>query len=440
MIIRGFFSLFFTFLLISVLGNNLADSSYILITNVNVWDGLSDTILPNQQVLIEGNRIRQISSGINMTGRTKVIDGKGNTLIPGLSDAHVHLMYTMPMDKVYNTAHWSYMGARAAKMAENFLMEGFTTVRDMGGPVFGLKQAIDEGSVAGPRIYPCGALISQTSGRGDVRNLNDMNPRWNGNNMNLFQMQGWAYLADGGPEVLRAVRENLRNGACQIKMVAGGAMPTGPLHSVQFTKEELQAGVQAASDWGTYVAVHVYNPEGIMRALEAGVKVIEHGHMINDTAMHLLKEKDAFLVPQCYWVMEETAFSKHPDNFKKLQESVDCQMELAKKYGVKVAYGTDAHGDLGVESNALKEFIARTRWYTPVEILRQATSQNAELFALSGELNPYPDGSIGVIREGAYADLLIYDGNPLEDIQVIVDFKDHLKFIMKDGKIYKDEL
>lgn len=416
--------------------------SLIVITNVNVWDGLSDSLNSNYQVLVRGNHIQEVAPKVSLPAGAKIIDGKGYTLIPGLSDAHLHLMFNVPMDKAYNNAHWAYIGARAAKMAENFLMEGFTTVRDMGGPVFGLKQAIDEGDVPGPRIYPSGALVSQTCGHGDMRNPNDLNPQWSGNNVGLFQLQGWSYLADGRDQVLNAVRENLRHGATQIKMMAGGGIATefDPLHTVQFTEDELKAGVQAAEDWGTYVGVHVYNAEGIIRALNAGVKSIEHGHLINDTAMSLLKEKGAFLVPQSYWVMEDASFSNNPDKFLQAQTGAAHEMELAKKYGVKLAFGTDVFGDLGIEPDALKEFASRIKWYTPVEVLRQATSGNAELFALSGKLNPYPDGALGVIKNGAYADLLIYEGNPLQDITVIVDFSKHLKFIMKDGKIYKNEL
>lgn len=420
----------------------IPDSAAIVFVNVNVWDGISDSLLMNAQVVIVGNHIKQVGSGVTLPAGTKIIDGKGGTLMPGLSDAHVHLMFNMPMDQLYNSAPITYVAARAVKSAENFLNQGFTTVRDMGGPVFGVKRAIDEGLVPGPRIYPSGALISQTCGHGDMRNPNEINPQLTGNCGSAFELLGWSYLVDGRPEVLNAVRENLRHGASQIKMMAGGGVATSydPLHTIQFTEDELRAGVEAASDWGTYVGVHVYHPEGIMRALNAGVKTIEHGHLINDTAMVTIRDKGAYLIPQSYWVLEQPTMSNHPGKFKEVQAGAANEMELAKKYGVKLGFGTDVFGYLGVEKDALKEFVARTRWFTPVEILRQATSGNAEIFALSGKLNPYPDGTLGVIQPGAYADLLIYDGNPLQDIQVIVDYPKHLKLIMKDGKIYKNEL
>lgn len=419
-----------------------SDSSAVVFINVNVWDGLSDSLLRNAQIVVIGNHIHQVGSGVTLPGGAKIIDGKGCTVIPGLSDAHVHLMFNMPMDKLYNSAPVAYVAARAVKSAENFLKEGFTTVRDMGGPVGGIKKAIDEGIIPGPRIYPSEAIISQTSGHGDMRNPNEINSHLLCNCAPPFELLGWSYLADGRPEVLNAVRENLRHGASQIKMMAGGGIATNydPLHTVQFTEDELKAGVEAASDWGTYVGVHVYNPEGIMRALNAGVKTIEHGHLANDTAMMMIRDKGAYLVPQSYWILKDASMSNHPDKFKEAQAGAEHEMELAKKYGVKLGFGTDVFGYLGVEKDALSEFTARTKWYTPVEILKQATSGNAEIFALSGQLNPYPGGALGVIKEGAYADLLLYDKNPLEDIQVIVDYPAHLKLIMKDGKVYKNEL
>lgn len=418
------------------------DSSSVVFINVNVWDGKQDSLLKNAQVVIVGNHIHQVGTGVTLPAGAKIIDGKGCTLLPGLSDAHVHLMFNMPMDKLYHSAPMAYVAIRAVKSAENMLNQGFTTVRDMGGPVGGVKQAIDEGSVAGPRIYSSEAVISQTAGHGDMRNPNDMNAHSGYNNVQSAEVFGWAYVADGRPEVLSAVRENLRHGASQINMMAGKGIVVGPdpLYSAQFTEDELRAGVEAASDWGTYAGVHAYTPECIMRALNAGVKTIEHGHLINDTAMVMIRNKGAYLVPQCYWVLRDPNTADRPEQFKAAQAGVANEMDLAKKHGVKLGFGSDISGYPGAGQDALSEFTARTKWFTPVEVLRQATSGNAEIFALSGRLNPYPDGPLGVIQQGAYADLLLYEGNPLQDIQVIVDYPKHLKLIMKDGKIYKNEL
>ena len=424
-----------------------AISQTTLITNVNVWDGSSDDLLMNQNVLVDGNLISKVGSNIIAPQGTTIINGRGKTLIPGLSDAHVHLAFTMGLKTLRNDANWMYAAARAAKAAENFLMLGFTTVRDLGGPVTGLKKAIDEGITPGPRIYPSGAFISQTSGHGDLRNPNEAHPYWSGGIPHPFDASGWTFVVDGEAEVLKAARENLKSGATQLKVMAGGGVGSDydPLHSVQFTSKELEAAVQAAADWDTYVTVHIYNSAGIIRALEAGVKCIDHGHLINEEAMKMIKEKDAWLVPQSSWSMvPEEQVNQRPEpqrsKFKLVKAGAVTEMELAKKYNVNLAYGTDTFGPLGGEPRALDEFTSRARWYEPIDILKQATSENARLFSLSGKINPYTEGALGVIKEGAYADLLIYEGNPLEDIQVIVNYEENLKLIMKDGKVYKNDL
>ena len=293
--------LYYVLFFISSLGYT---QSSILIKNAQVWDGLSDTVQPNTSVLIQDNLIVAVGPSIRTPRGAQIIDARGKTLIPGLSDAHVHLALTEGMQKIRGEAHWMYTALRAGVSAEHFLQLGFTTVRDLGGPVFGLKKAIDEGLVPGPRIYPSGAFISQTSGHGDSRNPNEPNPYWAGNSLHPIDALGWAFVVDGRTEVLKAARENLRQGATQLKVMAGGGIDSefDPIHSVQFTPDELRAAVEAAEDWDTYVAVHIYNSEGAIRALEAGVKCLDHGHLLNETAIKLIKEKQAWLVPQAYWI------------------------------------------------------------------------------------------------------------------------------------------
>jgi imidazolonepropionase-like amidohydrolase len=419
----------------------------LVIKNINLWDGTSDDLNYGYSVIIEDNLVTAVGSDLTVPDEATVIDGKGQTLIPGLSDAHTHFSQTNKIQTIRTDEDWMYVSIKAAKAAENFLMLGFTTVRDLGGPIFGVKRAIDEGLIPGPRIYPSGAFISQTSGHGDFRRANEPNQYLSGGPIMPMDQQDWFYLVDGTAEVLKATRENLRKGATQLKLMAGGGIASDydPIHTVQFLPEELEAAVQAAADWDTYVAVHAYNSEGIIRALNAGVKSIDHGHLINEEAIQLLKQKGAWLVPQSYWNLKPgpTPGSKLTDRQKKsmmVRAGANTEMALAKKYQVNLAYGTDAFGPLGGESKALLEFTSRVRWFTPLEVLKQATSENAKLFALSGRLNPYTEGKLGVIVPGAYADLLIYDENPLLDEQVIVNYKEHLKFIMKDGKIFKNAL
>ena len=422
-----------------------------LIKNVSVWDGTSDTLEKNMNVLIEDNLIKLVSKKISEPQGTTIIDAGGKTLIPGLSDVHVHLSANMSSSEARNDAHWMYTALRTAKAAENFLSLGFTTVRDLGGPVFGLKRAVDEGLVPGPRIYPSGAYISHTSGHGDMRRGNEPSVHLSGGQMHPADLLGWSFVVDGVPEVLKATRENLRKGATQIKVMAGGGIASDfdPIHSVQFTFEELEAAVQAAADWDTYVAVHIYESKGAIRALNAGVKCLDHGHLLNEEVVKLIKEKDAWLVPQAFWTDtpasfwvpgEDTIPEALNKKIKPVLEGTDTVFKLAKKYDINVGFGSDAYGDLGYESYALKEFTTRTAWYSPLEILKQATSGNARLLSLSGKINPYTEGKLGVIKTGAYADLLIYEGNPLEDIEIVADPEKNLKLIMKDGKIFKNEL
>ncbi|MEP3207609.1 MAG: amidohydrolase family protein [Maribacter sp.] len=439
------------FLLFLVFSFAVFSQNNILIKNVNVWDGTSDRLNNNVSVLIEGNLIKMVSKNISEPDGATILDGKGRTLIPGLSDAHVHLSATMSDRETRNEAHWMYTSIRTAKAAENFLMLGFTTVRDLGGPVFGIKRAVDEGLIVGPRIYPSGAYISQTSGHGDFRSANEPSVQLSGGQLHPADLLGWSYVVDGVPEVLKASRENLRKGATQLKVMAGGGIASDfdPIHSVQFTIEELQAAVQAAADWDTYVAVHIYESKGAIRALNAGVKCLDHGHLLNEETIKLIKEKDAWLVPQAFWTDTPASFWVPGSNvipealnkkIKPVLEGTDTVFKLAKKYDINVGFGSDAYGDLGYESYALTEFTSRAKWYTPIEILKQATSENARLLSLSGKINPYTKGKLGVIEKGAYADLLIYDGNPLENIAVVANPQQYLKLIMKDGKVYKNDL
>lgn len=443
-----FISLIFV---VAFLNFNVTSQNITLIKNVNVWDGTSSQLNKGVSVLIEKNLIVTVAKDIDAPKGATIIDGKGKTLIPGLSDAHVHLALTMGMSKIRNEADWMYTAIRAAKSAENFLMLGFTTVRDLGGPAFGIKKAVDEGLIPGPRIYPSGAFISQTSGHGDSRNPNEPSTQWSGAPMHPIDALGWSYVVDGVPEVLKASRENLRKGATQLKVMAGGGIDSefDPIHSIQFTTEELEAAVQVAADWDTYVAVHIYNAKGAIRALNAGVKCLDHGHLINEEVVKLIKEKDAWLVPQTFWTTAPADFwapgmdtipERLNKKIKPVLEGTVNAMNLAKKFKINIGFGTDAYGSLGFETLALTEFTARTQWFTPQEILKQATSENARLLSLSGQSNPYTEGKLGVIEDGAYADLLIYEGNPLEDIEIIVNYKKNLKLIMKDGKIYKNEL
>ena len=417
----------------------------ILIANVDVFDGRSDTLARGMNVLIEGNLIKQVGKGLGAREGASVIDASGKVMIPGLIEAHQHLALVEHFMQIRNEYDWMYVGGAAAKRANDMLLRGFTTVRDLGGPVFGLARLINEGRVPGPRIYPSGAMISQTSGHGDFRNYNDPHPVMFG--PKHFNDMYWTFIVDGVDAVTRATRENLRNGATQIKVMAGGGVSStyDPLDAIQYTMAELEAAVEAAENWHTYVAVHAYKPDSVQRALQAGVKCIDHGVFIDEPTMQMLKERGAFLVPQLQVLAlpDEAVAAMSPASQKKFYEAKtanETMWRLAAKHDVKVGFGTDLFGP---EANFIQqnlEFGARLAFFSSLEILKQATSVNAELIALSGPRNPFQDGPLGVIEEGAYADLLVVDGNPLEDIRVLEDPDRNLKVIMKDGVIHKNTL
>jgi imidazolonepropionase-like amidohydrolase len=409
----------------------------ILFKNARVFDGKSDRLLDGVNVLVVGNKIARCSKEpIKAPEGAIVIDSEGRVLMPGLIDAHVHLMLPMTIEELQKSDD-SYISLRSADEAKRMLYRGFTTVRDTGGATFGLKRAIDEGLIQGPRIFPSGAAISQTGGHGDFRKRPDRHRRWDGK-LDRFEQLGLMTLADGRDEVLAATREQLRLGATQIKLMAGGGVTSefDPLDVSQYLEDELKAAVEAAADWGTYVTVHAYNPRAINRAITAGVKCIEHGHLMDEATLKRLAEKGVFLSPQVMIYQQPFAGLDEAREAKRRQvvEGMDVMFRLAKTHKVKVCFGTDVVFSRDLFSRQAKELTAREKWFTPVEILRQATSTSGDLLALSGRRNLY--GKLGVIEEGALADLLLVRGNPLDKLSLLED-PDNLVVIMKDGKIYK---
>ncbi|HMK00909.1 MAG TPA: amidohydrolase family protein, partial [Reyranella sp.] len=341
------------------------------------------------------------------------------------------------------TADMGYINLLAGREAEATLMRGFTTVRDMGGPTFGLKRAIDEGIIAGPRIYPSGAFISQTAGHGDFRQLSDI-PRTQNTPLSYAERIGVAAIADSPDEVRLRTRENLMRGASQIKLMAGGGVssPFGPLDTTQYTEAELHAAVEAAEDWGTYVTVHAYTPRSIKRAIDAGVLCIEHGHLLDEATAKLMAEKGIWLSIQPF-LDDEDANPVHSPMMRARQLEVitgtDRAYALAKKYKIKTAFGTDVLFDARLAGRQGAQLAKLVRWYTSGEALKMATGDNGQLLALSGLRSPYP-GKLGVVEEGALADLLLVDGNPVENIELISDPARNFVVIMKDGKIFKNLL
>jgi imidazolonepropionase-like amidohydrolase len=413
-----------------------------LFQNVRIFDGRSSTLSAPSNVLVKGGIIERISAGpIAVDANVRIIAAGGRVLMPGLIDAHWHAFMAATPQMVLMTADPNYLQLLAARQAEATLMRGFTTVRDLGGPVFGLKRAIDEGVTIGPRIYPSGAFISQTSGHGDFRFSFEV-PRLPGGPLSHSEVEGIAAIADSPDEVRLRTREQLRRGASQIKLMAGGgvASPYNPIESTQYTEPEIRAAVEAADNWGTYVTVHAYTPRAIRQALAAGVKCIEHGQLIDEPTAKLLADDGIWWSLQPLLDDEDAPPLVNPVSQKKALEvfaGTDNAYQLAKKYNVKTAFGTDILFDARLTTRQGAILAKMVRWYTPAETLKMATADNGALMALSGFINPYP-GKLGVVEEGAIADLLVVDGNPLENIKLVADPDKNFLVIMKGGTIYKD--
>lgn len=416
-----------------------------LFNNVRVFDGRSPALSAPSNVLVRGNIIERISAepiAVDRRADTRIIDGGGRTMMPGLSDMHWHAMMARPTPAALLASDIGYTNLLAGVEATATLMRGFTTIRDMGGPSFSLKRAIDEGLLPGPRIYPSGAVITITGGHGDFRQLSDL-PRTIGGMLTRIEKLGGAMIADSPDEVRMRAREQLMQGASQVKLTAGGgvASPFSPLDASTFTEAELRAAVEAAENWGTYVATHAYTPVSIQRSIAAGVKVIEHGHLMDDASARMMAEKGIWLSTQPFVDMAGAA-GLPPQNQARMKQVVsgtDRVYAFAKKYKIKTAFGTDVLFSEALAARQGKSLVDMTRWYTPAEVLIMATSTNAELLTLSGPRNPYP-GRLGVIEAGALADLLLVDGDPLTNLNLVADPAKNFVVIMKDGKIYKNSL
>jgi imidazolonepropionase-like amidohydrolase len=416
-----------------------------LFQNVRVFDGRSATLSGPSHVLVRGNRIEAISTQpipVDSRADTRIVEGGGRTLMPGLIDNHWHAAMAR-VTPVQAFGDITYNSLQAGAEATDTLMRGFTTVRDMGGPVFGLKTAIDEGVVDGPRIYPSGAVITVTSGHGDFRQPTDL-PRTIGGMLTRMEQLGGAMVADSPDEVRVRTREQLMQGASQIKLTAGGGVssPFSPIDVTTFTEAELRAAVEAAENWGTYVATHAFTPAAIRRSIAAGVKCIEHGMLMDEATARLMAEKGIWLSMQPLPEGLRLGFPEGSVQRAKADEvwpGIARTYELAKKHGIRTAWGTDVLFSRALARQQGAILASLVRWYTPAESLVMATSTNAELLALSGKRNPYP-GRLGVVEPGALADLLLVDGNPLENINLMADPGKTLLVIMKDGKVYKNAL
>ncbi len=421
----------------------MADENSIVFRDVRVFDSRTGMVGGLAQVLVRGGVIEAVTpaaEGDTGAGGAQVIPGREGTLIPGLIDAHWHSIFAATPLATAATGDVGYLHILAAVTARDTLLRGFTTVRDAGGPSFGLKHAIDAGLVQGPRIFPSGAMISQTGGHGDFRTLNDL-PRGRLGHLASAELDGAVSIADGTEQVLRAAREQLMRGASQLKLMAGGGVASSfdPLDVTQFTEAELHAAVECADNWGTYVMVHAYTPRAVQQAIRAGVRCIEHGQLLDDETAALMAEQGVWWSQQPF-LDDDDAPPVPPGSrgkFLQMTSGTDNAYQLAKKHGVRLAWGTDTLFDPGLAAKQGKQLAKMTRWFTPAEVLTMATATNAELLALSGPRNPYP-GPLGVIEPGAIADAILIDGNPVENITLLAHPDTAFRVIMKGGQLIKN--
>lgn len=425
-------------------GPQTTESALTVFINVRIFDGVSDSLRHGLNVVVEENLIKAlVSADEPLPAGAQVIDGQGGVLMPGLIDAHWHAIMARPSMMTAMTADFNYIQALAIAEAQATLLRGFTTVRDMGGPVFGLKRAIDEKIAVGPRIYPSGAFISQTGGHGDFRMLSDI-PRAPNEGLSYCERVGITAIADGPDQVLLRAREQLMRGASQVKFMAGGGVASlyDGIDVVEGSVQEIAAAVTAAENWGTYVTVHAYTANAVTMAIKGGVKCIEHGQLVDEDTVKLMADKEMWWCLQPFLIDEDMvpmATAESRAKQRVMSAGTDTAYQLAKRYKIKTAWGTDTLFNAHLATRQGAQLAKLTRWYTPIEILKMATGVNAELCAMSGPRNPYPH-RLGVIEAGAFADLLIVDGDPLTDIELVAHPDEAFKVIMKDGQLYKNSL
>lgn len=403
-----------------------------LFKNFVMLDPERDEVLEGFNLLVEGDRIREVSERPIRTDDAAVIDCGGRTLMPGLIDSHVHVVLSEVFLRNLENMPITLMTANAMVAMQSMLDRGFTSVRDTGGADWGLRTAVEEGLIAGPRLFISGRAIGPTGGHSDSRRRTDAGARCICCDALAFSM----CLADGEAEVRKAAREQMRQGCDHIKiMMSGGvASPYDPLDSLQFSMREVEAAVAEAKAFGRYVCAHAYSAEAITRAARGGVRCVEHGNLIDEPAAALMAEKGMFMVANlvAYYAIRERAaeFGMTADMLEKNDVVIEGglrSLEICKRAGVPVAYGSDLLGALQVDQS--REFVIRSQVLPPIDIIRSATTIGARLLRQEGRL--------GCLRPDAVADLLVVDGNPLENLELLAGQGQHLSAIVKDGVFHK---
>ena len=399
-----------------------------LLSNATLLDVVKGELLPDRSVLVIDSQIKEVNSGAVRFKDARVIDVGGRVLMPGLCDAHVHVTAATP--DFADLARWSpsYVAARSSEILRDMLFRGFTTVRDAGGADHGLARAVQEKVFIGPRLLFCGRAISQTGGHGDMRLPGEDHIP------DCPTCAGLGRICDGETQVRHACRDEIRKGATHIKLMASGGVssPTDRISNTQFSEAELAAAVQEATAAGIYCMGHAYTPRAIQRAVRAGVRSIEHGNLLDEETAQLMHRHGAYLVPTLstyHALAREGVEAGLPRSMRaKVDEVLEAglrALELACRAGIRLVYGSDLLGPM--HRHQLSEFAIRREVQNPIDIIRSATVTAAELFDLSGQ--------VGIVAPGAKADLLVVDGNPIEDLGVLQNPREFLRIIMRDGDL-----
>ena len=440
------FKIFFLTIVLICSSNTFSDEGVItqvLIKNVNIFDGKNENLNLNMDVLVENNLIKKIGKDISANKDTNIIDGGGRTLMPGLIEMHTHLMFRYGVSVMRSDFDAQASGAAAMETLQLYMQMGYTTVRDVGGNSLGLAKNIAEGRLSGPRIYSSGGAISAISGHNDLAMFSEQPGE------DVFSHRGDTNVITGPVEARAAVRTLLRGGASQIKIMVGGGVASDfdPLYADTMAEDEIRAIVDAAADFGTYACAHAYTDSSVNRVLDAGGRCIEHGFLVSKKTLKRMKKLGAVMSLQPYAAVEvfkepEKLAGFNKENIRKaiqVREGANNMLTLVSEIGVETFAGADLWQE-GIITKTPDDMVLRKRWFKDVEILRQNTSSAAKWLAKSGTKNPYREGPLGVIKEGAYADMLLVEGNPLKDVSIMADWKNNLKVIMKDGKIFKNIL
>ena len=403
-----------------------------LIRGGRIFDGVGEELLEDVEVLVDGDRIAEVSDVSIRSETAEVIDLQGRTLMPGLIDAHFHALAASPDLGAVEHMPDSLLAQHARKNLEATLQRGFTTVRDAAGADYGLARAVDMGLIAGSRLFYSGHALTQTGGHGDFRSY-ESGPGMCSCGLGARR---FSTVADGIAEVRRAAREELRRGATQIKIMGSGGVssPSDPIWNLQYSEEEIRAIVWEAYSWGTYVMAHVYTPEAIRRCVEFGVRSIEHANLIDAETAAFVASRGAVVVPTLATyesLSRRGAALGFPrislDKLDSVSDAGVASLEILRNAGVKMGFGTDLLGEM--HDDQLTEFEIRSRVLPSIEILRQATSLNAELLGRAGEL--------GTVAPGALADLIAVDGDPVADLGVLSGQGERVALVMKGGRTYK---